>query len=210
MMLLYPYRHSSDNGRELRHSIRSMVKHFRGISGVCIIGDKPDWYTGEYVQAEDIKARKEWSIVSKVMKSPHSRFLLCSDDVFARQDFDSAIPCYYNMPLKNIQRHGRYRERVNNTMKIWPDGFMFDIHTPMVVDRDRFIEAHNIDWEHKEYLCKSIYANGLSNHAQLEDCKIRMGGVIPNLPFFSTNDRTSKLVPLEEMYPISSEYESDI
>lgn len=208
MTLLYPYRHSHDNGRELKHSIRSMVKHMKGITGVCVIGDKPDWYVGEHVPAHDVPGRKEYNIVSKVIQSPHETFVLASDDCFAQQDFYN-YPFYSSGLLSETIRPGRYHHRLANTKLIYPAGHMFDIHYPMLIERDKFREAHDIDWTGKEYLCKSVYANYINAIPTMaSDCKVRNGGSIPPGPFFSTSDRTSKFIPLETMYPIPSQYES--
>ncbi len=207
IVILYPYRHSDTD--ELRYSIRSMVRHFKGLSGVIVIGDCPPWYTGTHIAASDTIGRKEWSIVSKVLLSPAQQFVVCSDDVYAREDLDASLPMYYSEPLRTVKRYGRYAERVANTLAIHPGGLMFDIHTPMVIDYEKFSEAHALcDWSEKEYLCKSVYANHVEGRkVQLPDCKIRKGSTIPDLPFFSTSDQTFHNVPLSKLYPDASPWE---
>ena len=70
MKLLIPYRRCPNNGLELRYAIRSMVRHFKPLSGVVLIGDKPNWYCGEHIPATDTGA-KEWNIVNKILSSPY-------------------------------------------------------------------------------------------------------------------------------------------
>lgn len=207
MIVVYPYRHSETD--ELKYSIRSMVKHFKDMTGVCVIGDCPEWYTGEHIPAKDIPGRKESSIVNKILLAPYENFLLCNDDIYALQDFDDALPLYYSQPLNETIRHGKYAHRVDNTRKLYPSGMMYDIHTPMVVNFRSFHAAHvGCDWGNKEYLCKSIYGNYIGGGEPLRDCKVREGKKIPEgVPFFSTNDRTAGMINLNELYPVKSEYE---
>ena len=213
MILVYPYRYCPHNGRELRYSIRSMVKHFKDLTGVCVIGDRPEWFTGDYIPARDITGRKEWSIVSKVMLAPAGVFLLSSDDVFALKDFDVNMPFYYSGSLSSARARaaGQYPQRISNTIQLYPEGLMYDCHTPMVINKDAYCNLHGkCNWQAREYLNKSVYANGIHTVGEhIPDCKIRRGSVIPNLPFFSTSDQTSLNIPLETMYPDASPYEKN-
>jgi hypothetical protein len=186
-----------------------VVKHFKDLSGVCLVGDKPGWFTGVYIQVPDIKGRKEWSIVSKVLSVPYENFLLCSDDCFALKDFDSSLPLYYSMPLKNYKGGGNYPERVRNLMSVYPDGLMYDIHQPMVINRENFHKANKLlEWENRDYLTKSSYGNYIGGGVQLDDYKIKTGNTIDiTKPFFSTNQLTGRLIDFEVIYPERSDYE---
>ena len=206
MKLIIPYRLDPNNGFELRYAIRSMVKHFKPLSGVVLIGDKPDWYQGEHTPATDTGA-KEWNIVNKILLSPYEDFLYSNDDFFATQDFSTDLPNYYSTELRAARVHGKYINRVLNVMDIYPDGLFYDIHTPMVINLTKYREANNLP-QTKEYLCKSLYGNFIGGGVQLPDNKIRNGKLIPPGPFFSTNDRTCKMINLNELYPDASEYET--
>ena len=208
MRLIIPYRHDPSNGFELRYAIRSMVKHFKGMSGVVLIGDKPDWYCGGHIPAADTGA-KEWNIVKKILLSPYEDFLYSNDDFFAAQDFDETLPNYYSTELRTARVHGKYVGRVINCRSVYPDGLFYDIHTPMVINLTKYREANNLP-QTKEYLCKSLYGNFIGGGVQLQDNKIRNGKLIPPGPFFSTNDRTCKMINLNELYPVKSDYEMDI
>lgn len=199
-----------NRGLELRYAIRSMVKHFKPLSGVCIIGDKPTWYCGEHIQAGDNTERKEFNIVSKILLSPYEDFLLTNDDIFAQQDFDETLPNYYNGPLKDAVCYGKYNLRRNNVMSIYPDGLFYDIHTPMIINLTKYKEANNVNWVQYEYLQKSLYGNFIGGGELLPDCKLRSAGPIPKVPFFSTNERSAKLINLQLLYPKQSEYETTI
>lgn len=210
MNLIVPYKDDGNNGHELRYCIRSMVKHFKDLSGVCLIGDKPDWYNGEHITMKD-EGRKEQNVVNKVLSSPYEDFLLCSDDCFALKDFDSSLPLYYSVKLKYYKGGGNYPERVRNVMELYPDGFMYDIHQPMVINLAKFKEAHSKgDWIKKDYLTKSMYGNFIGGGEQLDDYKIKTGKIVDmGRPFFSTNQLTGRMVRFEEIYPDASQYEAD-
>lgn len=210
MNVVIPYKTDSFNGLELRYAIRSLIKHFIGFSGVCLIGDKPEWYMGEHIIAYDIKNRKELSIVSKVMLSPYEDFLLSADDVFALNSFDSSLPNYCSGLLKDSRPVGEYVRRRNNTLHIYPNGFDYDIHTPIVINLSKFKECNKVDWARNEYLSKSLYGNFVGGGEQLKDYKIRQKEVIDqSRPFFSTSGYVCNLLNLETLYPEKSEHEGD-
>lgn len=207
MKLVIPYRHDQNReGYELRYAIRSMVKYFKPLSGVVLIGDKPDWFKGEYIEAKD-GMRKEWNIVSKILSCPYEDFLYSNDDYFATEGFDETLPNYYSGPLSSAQVFGKYTIRRNNVMKVYPDGMFYDIHVPMIINLEKYKEANNVEWNKYEYLCKSLYGNFVGGGQQMVDCKIRAGAKLPEGWFFSTNDRTARLVTLPELFPDASQYE---
>lgn len=207
MNLVIPYRNDQRGGHELRYAIRSMQKHFKNLDGVLLIGDLPGWFTGDYLPASDTP-RKEFSIVSKILQCPYDNFLLSSDDIFAMHDFDETLPRYYSTTLKMAPVYGKYVHRRNNTMQIYPDGLMYDCHKPMVINRDLYAKAHDIPWNEREYLNKSIYGNFVGGGVQLDDYKLRTREVVDTTrPFFSTNERTAKYVRFQDMWPTPSKYE---
>lgn len=210
MKVVIPYRLDINNGYELRYAIRSMVKYFTPLSGVVLIGDKPKWYNGEHIQCQDNSPFKERNIVNKILGSPYEDFLFSNDDIFALKPFDETLPNYYSGTLTDAKVHGKYILRRDAVKSVYPDGMFYDIHTPMVINLTKYREANNVDWEHKEYLCKSLYGNFIGGGVQLDDCKIRTGNAIPDEPFFSTSDRNAKMIKLQELYPIKSDYETTI
>lgn len=211
MILTIPYRSDDNNGRELRFAIRSMVMHFKDLTGVCIIGDRPTWYTGEHIPCGDILNHRAWSIVNKLLHCSHETFLMSNDDIFATKPFTSDLPQYYSHTLKEVPVNGRYVTRRNNVMKLFPDGLFYDTHTPMVVNEQEFRECQPKDWHKSDYLGKSLYCNAYTrNPVQLKDYKIRSVQGLPvdlSQPFFSTNERSAKFIKFEEMYPEPSVYE---
>src|SRR5437867_3994123 len=106
MIILIPYTDDHHNGEELKFAIRSMVKHFRSIIDVVIIGDKPKWFHGNWIYSLDVAARKEYSMYIKVMLAAQTfgidKFLYTTDDHFALKDFDENLPNYYTGTCKEM------------------------------------------------------------------------------------------------------------
>jgi len=151
--------------------------------------------------------RKEFNIMTKISRSPYEDFLYTNDDIFAREDFDETLPNYYNCFLLDAKVFGKYNVRRNNTMNVYPDGLFYDIHTPMVINREKYRESNDVDWFNKEYLSKSLYGNFIGGGVKLPDCKIRQKGQVASGPFFSTNEHTAKFINFEALYPVPSIYE---
>lgn len=187
-----------------------MVKHFRSLTSVVVIGDKPKWYKGEYIRASDIKGRKEFSIYLKLMRV-QGTVLYSNDDFFALQDFDHTLPNYYSGLCRDRKPLvDPYRTLYRNTPGEWRN---FDIHVPMVIDTNHF--EWNIDRPIKTYYAGQ---NKLPGEV-MEDCKIS-GKVtyeevierIKDRQFFSTHNNTGSgglYQLLNELYPDATEFESN-
>src|SRR5688572_1044615 len=137
MRLVIPYRLPADGGIELKFAIRSMVKHFKPLSGVLLIGDKPEWYTGDHIPYADRKGEKERSMQLKVLQAPDEIFLYSNDDFFALQDF-MHVPNYYDTTCRDLaERHpiASYRQIYNNCLPKWLN---YDVHTPMLMTKRGF------------------------------------------------------------------------
>lgn len=178
-----------------------MVKHFKPLSGVVLIGDKPDWYCGEHIPAADIEGRKEYSIYNKLMQVKGT-VLYSNDDMYALKDFSTDLPNYYKGLCSEHRTHDKkYKDLYNACPAGWLD---FDCHCPMIIDTTKF------KWLAADMPIKSVYGNTNNLPAtKFTDMKIR--GDWPDLTgrdFFSTHD-TADLSKLAEMYPIPSQYESN-
>lgn len=49
MRFLWFWVNTPDGGLELKHSIRSVCRHFQGECSVTVLGDRPKWYTGHHI-----------------------------------------------------------------------------------------------------------------------------------------------------------------
>lgn len=208
MIAVIPYRYDRDHGNELKFAIRSLVKYFKSLSEIIIVGDAPDWYTGQHIYLPDVDKRKEYSIYSKLVQV-QSTVCYSNDDYFALQPFDVDLRNYYRGLCRNTRPADKvYRELYGNCPGEWMD---FDVHTPMIIDTTKF--EWGIDRPIKTYYANQNKLKG----THLVDCKLRgtktydeIKYSIANRPFFSI-DGNSKIggMPeiLNELYPDKSKYE---
>lgn len=218
MRVVIPYCLPADGGIELRYSIRSMVKHFKPLSGVLLIGDRPTWYNGDHIPFADIPGEKERSMQLKVLQAPDDSFLYSNDDYFAQEDFNISLVDCYDTDCRDIAaRHPieSYRTMYNNCLPDWKN---YDIHAPMVMTRNIFKASYY--QMQAQMPIKTTYGNFVhGNSAYLADCKIRGEHNIEELeyitkdrPFFSTHDSAineDMITFLQRLYPNASPYERD-
>jgi len=209
MKAVIPYKHDLHNGIELKYAIRSLVKHFKPLSGIIIIGDLPGWYSGEHIFYPDTPKRKEYSIYTKLMQV-QDNVLYTNDDYFALQDFDESLPNFYDIKCGDKHPVDRtYRDLYRNCPSEWLN---FDIHCPMIIDT-RLYSNYPIDWP-----IKSGYANQLKlQGTYMKDSKLRgecsyseIKEDIRGRMFFSTNGnihRGDMMKVMDELYPDKSIYE---
>jgi hypothetical protein len=188
-----------------------MVKHFRSMKGLILVGDKPNWYTGDWIQVRDIIGRTEFSMYMKAMLgSNDEKFLYTTDDHYALEDFDENLPNYYSGTCKEKELnhpHGRFKRLYKNC----PEGWLnYDIHVPIVMKK--------FTWAEPDKPIKSTYANqaGVTG-TELNDLKFFNGhsydqikSIIDGKPFFSTSpfsQNKDMMRVLLELYPEKSIYE---
>lgn len=224
MRLVIPYRYT-ENSEELRYAIRSMVKHFKPLSGVLLIGDKPEWFCGDHIPVADImwpdqpnRIWKERSIQLKIAVCPDEVFLYSNDDYFANQDFKT-IPYYYDVTCAEMawaHSINSYKDMYEQCRPHWKN---FDVHTPMIMMKDKF---HSSFQEMIEMDCqwpvKTTYAHTFEG-TQYYDLKIRGPHTLEELqwqikdkPFFSTHNSAlnDDLISfLNNLYPDKSDFERD-
>ena len=56
MDFVWPFLASEAKDDEIRFSVRSVEKHFQGEVRTTIIGDKPPWYSGQYIPIPRVKS----------------------------------------------------------------------------------------------------------------------------------------------------------
>lgn len=217
MRLVIPYRLSGD-GVELLYAIRSIYKYFAPLSGVLLIGDKPEWYNGDHIPLADLKGEKEKSMMLKVLQAQDEDFLYSNDDYFALQPFNENLPNYYDTTCQDMAgRHPipSYRDLYMNCPGNWLN---FDIHTPMIMNRDRFKAA--FDAMDGQTPIKTTYGNykpRVGNTEYLCDLKINGAHMVYEIeqlvserPFFSTHDsaiEANMLAVFSYLYPDTSPVE---
>lgn len=210
MNCVIPYRNDKDHGEELRYAIRSLVKHFKPLEEIILVGDSPEWFNGTVIPFLDIEGRKEFSIYSKLMQVLDT-VLYSNDDFFLLQDFDESFPNFYEVKCGQRRPTDKLYRLLYDACP--PDWLDFDIHCPMIIDTTKFT-TWGIDRPIKTYYGN---ANNLQG-TRYADCKLRgqyeydsLKYIIKDRPFFSThgNIKLGALPRLmQELYPLPSKYEA--
>lgn len=192
---------------EVRYSIRSVLK-FHPDAEVFIIGDVPDWYSGEFHRMKPSGNRyaDKWQKMLIAMDW-FDEFIQMDDDFFLREPFKVAH--YYHGKIIDKARHCKRRitrreELIYNTYELFPDANNYMLHIPLPVCSkafkpiDRFVSF-------RQYYCSLE-----SKYERIEhkDVKIRAKTEgVPDAPFFSTGDKI--YINLQQMYPDASYLEND-
>lgn len=224
---------SKQNNLELRYCLRSIELHLKEVGQVVIIGVKPDWVQNiRFIPAQD--SFNNWeraeNIYKKILKGCKldwlsEQFLYAHDDHFLLHDYVAGkFPDYHRglIRLKELQEKNpqQYRQMRNTTDALGYLGFDFDIHCPMLIDKQCFISLFkNLEWPDFGYGIKSYYGNNYADTStEIEDLKFNeqlmrpsIYSVLDERQWFSIGDNSltggdMKQV-LQELYPNKSKYE---
>lgn len=214
MDILIPYIQSPHN--ELRYALRSLER-FQPQSRVLLVGEIPDFYKGDGVYYREQSLTKQLDVRNKIFKANgavSSDFILTYDDVYQLAE-GPAVNTHCGL-LKdiNLSNYGTwFTACIQNTMKVYPDGYYYGNHQPVIINKFLFSEAMQLDWR-KDYLIKSIYGNYAAIGGDYApDCKIKHGTdvreFIKGRQYFSSgaNITWECLEILKELYPDKSRYE---
>lgn len=218
MVILLPYSADAHAGTELRYTLRSICL-YQPHSRLIVIGDKPLWYTGEYLSATDTPGRPEFNVASKLLAAGiDDDFILWQDDIFKLNN-KPVVNCYCDT-LKHAlteRRHGRFREVLCNTYNTFPDGMYYGGHTPMIMNGVKLKQAIAQHWT-RDLIPKSLYGNFTGGGISMPDCKMNGRYVyedalkfIRGKDYFSTGMSSlwsGVIKLLNELYPDKCIYES--
>ena len=170
------------------------MKYFPEITEVCLIGYKPDWCTNvTHIPFNDIY-NKPKNIYTKlrIAADHYDRFIYANDDHFLLQPL-TELPYYHAGPLSTFKGGGEtFMRYVAQTVKRFPDGLYFDVHTPMVCESS-VVKSLKYDGD---LLFKSLYGNTAGvDGVEFKDCKLhghsRMDDIVKYMDgrwFLSTSD----------------------
>lgn len=222
MRLVIPYQYT-ENSEELRYAIRSMVKHFKPLTGVLLIGDKPEWFCGDHIPLADVmypdqpgRIWKERSMQLKVLACPDEAILYSNDDFFALQDFD-ITPYYYNVTCREMAERQTIMSYKDMYEQCDPEWKNFDVHAPMIMMLDKFRASYkemtDIDCQ---WPIKTMYAHDFIG-TSFSDLKIRghhtyaeLEWLVKDRDFFSTHNSAlniNLISFLKNLYTNKSAYE---
>lgn len=157
---------------ELRYALRAIEKYLTGYRDIYIIGKPRKWLQNvTYIDAEEIYSQKQLCIFRKTLLAAmddrvSDTFAFWNDDHYLLQPLNvSDIKFWRFGNLKNLSAvaGGTYQRTVINTMKyLQESGYPiehYDIHTPILYEKDKFITLANDEWDKAEKIIKSLYCN---------------------------------------------------
>jgi hypothetical protein len=143
------------SNEELRYSIRSATTNLEHTS-VWVIGDKPDWYVGPFIQSQQIEGRKYDNVKAGLLKAIESDqvsddLVLMNDDFYVLQP--TQLDYYYSGTIderiKKISTkspNNLYSNRLTDTMDELqdlgiPEPLDYELHIPMKLHKAGLAEA---------------------------------------------------------------------
>ena len=221
----------SGENEELRYSIRSAVKNLPH-DKIWVVGGKPDWYTGNYIQVDQIRnkyanARNNLRVLAESEEISES-FILMNDDFYILNKIES-VPY---MHAKTLDEKMRIREDLftgNSYNKLLKqtvrsifnrvDGPIIDyeLHVPMVMEKKKLLHVLKFMG-----LWRSIYGNIFDvGGIEITDVKVYVESSVfyPNsysldnlkYDYLSSSDDSFELVRstiLEKLFYTKSNYEN--
>lgn len=213
--VVIPYISTKDKGIELRYALRSLknIKNFNG--EVYIIGDKEKWFAN--ITHIPVIRRYGMPYFDQVLKmklaceleNMPEQFIASMDDLYVTKPTE--IKLYHMGPMEITKSSPYHRTKQYTLDKLLEVGlypYDYELHVPMLVNRDRLLEALNIilaDPKNKVLQWRSMYANMFNlGGEQIEDKKTKTLQ-LKDGPMISTNVYTAEL---NELFPEPSRYEA--
>src|SRR6188768_41768 len=214
MVIVYPLKSQSDYS-ELKYSLRSIERFYRG-NEVVIIGSKlPDWIDNvTWIMVEDIPNRKQLTIKYKILAALEytDEIYFMNDDVYLLEP--PTFKYYYHGDLASVGESGA-RPLLKQLQSFGKPTKNFDGHHSLVYKRGMFKKA--LDSFAHDVIVKSAYCNYWDIEGELvPDNKLlrqkteqEIITFIEGKESFSTGVNSIKLaLPfLQRFFPQKSKYE---
>ena len=206
----YVYICRKGENEELRYSIRSVFKYAKD-PRIILFGNKPSWYTGEFIPIRESKTKFS-NIYDAMVKISESdlvgeKFVLMNDDFFLLEPFDP-VSVYHGGLLadkiykyKKLSRNLVYVNMLQQTytklINIGIDNPLdYDIHVPFPMFKSKLKETI----KHKT-LYRSTYGN-LANVGGIEikDVKVYHSGPMKAQSFDYANTGAKFISSLDDSF----------
>lgn len=205
-------RSTCDNHRELRYALRSMQANLIGIGKLILVGYKPNWCNADiHIPHADTQRKefKEHNIAQKLLAAPVEQFLYCNDDHFILRRYRaSKFPNYYSTTFGGS---GNYIKTIENTRAKLGEVNNYDVHCPILINKNRLAEAIPLQWPPFGYCVKTLYAHDLKGKECVDTKIIHPDRFdLTGCDWFSTNDGIMKgrlLKTVAKLFPNKSRWE---
>jgi len=217
------------DNEELRYSIRSVVANVETAGNVWVIGGKPDWYIGNFINVKPVGNAFEnvRNNLRHVLNTPEisNDFVLMNDDFFILRKLNSVSVYHGGLLINRSQRHeelagpnyyATFLRKTDDALRKRgiKQPLNYELHVPMEFNKTKLAETIDLP-----YKIRSTYGN-IHNVGgeEIQDVKIyshpRFVGSSSDLengtPFVSTEDDAFHKIKnyLEDLFPDPSPYEA--
>ena len=220
----YVYICRAGDNEELRYSIRSVVK-YATYDKIWVIGNKPDWYVGNYIEVNDISQKFEnitncYRILPSIGALSED-FVLMNDDFFILKPLGK-MPTFYDGTLANkidthmsasgLSKYARVLIKAKKELikKGIEEPLCYDVHLPMVFNKTMLSYM-----EYSNDAPRSMYGNIYNvGGIKVNDVKIYKNKNNINIEesyFISTEDNSFNLIKdkLELLFPNKTIFEKE-
>lgn len=229
-MMDFVYMCRPGHNEELRYSIRSVVKNYVPKSNVWVVGDKPDWYAGDFIKTRPVGNAYEnvRNNLRHVINTPEisNDFVLMNDDFFIVRKLNSVSHYHGGLLVKRADEHqelagpnfyANFLRRTDTVLKKRgiKEPLNYELHTPMLFNKNMLEQT--IDYP---FSIRSSYGN-IHNIGgeEIRDVKVyshprfvhTSSSIDNGTPYLSTEDGSFEQLKdyLVNMFPDKSKYELD-
>jgi len=162
---------------EIRYSLRSLQKNFKGYRRVFIVGEFPAWLNTAritHIPERDISTNKLVNAIYKIRKACQdtritSKFILMNDDFFflkpVRDIKAFQKGTLFAMKNSHETKGGYYYRAICSTYEMLKNldikrPMDYELHYPIMFDKKEFLKITNmVDWQNTGYIFRSMYGN---------------------------------------------------
>jgi hypothetical protein len=173
---------------ELKYSIRSVIESFPD-SNIWVVGGKPDWYVGNYINVEQKESKYKNAVENLKTISTSDQisesFVLMNDDFYIIKKINKIENFHGGYLLNKINLYqklngnSQYTRKLSGTYKkLKALGFEnpldYELHVPMIMEKEKLkIILELID----QFLWRSIYGNKFEvGGTKMQDVKVYTTG----------------------------------
>lgn len=180
--ILLPYKHTEDNGLELKHAIRSWEKNLLNWSGeLYLYGDKEAWFNTKIKRTDVVQKDHSECCNNGLQKCYYNEYLkyvkafndkklpdeviIMNDDFYVNKPMAFTHNLYKRDLLRNSMAvHARCKNKTGLFLKAKGETYYnFELHVPMIVNKKNMAKALELKRDEAKrtpvLLQRSLYAN---------------------------------------------------
>ena len=171
-----------DNGLELELSIRSVERNFKGKAKITVVGTKPSWYTGHFIDVPPFKGIRE-AITRRPFRDTQHKIMQCvnhpeidekfvwiMDDVYLLKPTSLAeLATPRHDPWYKVNNKTVWHQQIRITFaalaKHGKSKLQYGTHLPHVFEKENLRECFaQYDYPRQLLLFEILHGNHIHNH----------------------------------------------